>query len=294
MKILITGASGFVGNNIARAAINRGFNVGLLLRNQFNQRTKDLTEKISVFNGCVLDREALKRIADDFNPDAVFHLATYGAYPRKQKDFDLMVDTNIRGTVNLIEVMDKIPVINTGSSSEYGLKDFPMKESDICRPNNSYGLTKLAQTLLCQQKGIPTLRIFSAYGPYEDEGRLVPTLINATFSDTEVNLVNSVKDYIYTEDIADAFFKTLERYDKIKGKVINLGSGQQINVRTITEIVEMIAGKPLKKTWNYSPAQNESSVWVADTTESRQLLDWAPKVDLNTGIERTYNWWKNV
>jgi len=291
MKVLITGAAGFVGNNIARFLIDRGHDVGLLIMAQ-NWRTEDLDKKASILIGDMSNIEELKKIIQDFRPEMICHFAAYGAYPRTQKDFRLMIQTNLINTLNLIESAEEIPIINVGSSSEYGLKDAPMKETDSCMPDNDYGLTKLYQTLLCQKKGIPTLRLFSIYGPFEDENRLIPKLIKSKIKDLPVSLLDSVRDYVYSEDVAEAFLMAAQKYKDIKGEIINIGSGQQTTTETVVSVIDSMGAKSLKISWNFNQVQSEPKNWLGDISKAKNLLGWQPKTDINQGLKKTYDWWK--
>lgn len=291
MKVAITGASGFIGNNLARFFLNRGLEVGLLLRNP-NWRTEDLIDRVKVLPVDLKDKLELEKQVQEFHPEAICHCAAYGCYPKFQKNFDLMVQTNVLGTRNLIEVAEGIPIINVGSSSEYGLKLEPMKEQDLCNPDNHYGLTKLTQTLLCQQRGIPTLRLFSPFGPYEEPTRLIPTLIKSQIQDLPVSLINSVRDYVFIEDISQAFFNAIQNYSSIRGEIINIGSGHQTSTQNLVYLIDNIAHKNLKVSWNFNAVQNEPSVWVADIEKAKKLLGWEPKKSLMVGLQQTYESWK--
>ena len=293
-KIILTGGSGFVGNNLARHFLDRGHDVGLILRKQSQRwRIEDLGDQITRFDIDLMNRSQIKNVVDNFHPDLICHLATYGAYTGRQQNLDLMIDTNIIATRNIIEAAKGIPVLNTGSSSEYGIKGSPMCETDSCFPESNYGRTKLIQTTYCSERGIPTLRISSAYGPWEDPRRLIPVLIRAKIKGLPLKLINSVRDYIFTEDISNAFEAAHENYDRIRGEVINLGSGRQTNVQSILSIIDEIDAKELKIDWDFDQVQKEPEIWVLDITKAKNLLGWSPKVSLEEGLKQTYCWWSN-
>lgn len=291
-KILITGGGGFVGANLVRGLANKNYEVYALIRKRDPWRIKDLLVS-GIVKGCYVDLtnlEDLKKCVQDIRPDFIFHTAVYGAYPRIQKNLELMIQTNIIGTINLIEAAEGIPIINTGSTSEYGIKADPMKETDLCLPDNDYGWSKLSQTLYCQMKKIPTLRLFSVYGPWEEPNRLIITLIKAKIKGLPLNLMNSVRDYIYMDDVVNAFIKASEEYDKIKGEIINIGSGKQSSVKDILSIIDNINTQRLKINWDFKEIQTEPKVWVANIEKANKLLNWKPDYTVEQGLKKTYEW----
>lgn len=292
MRVLITGGTGFVGNNLARALLSKGYGVGLICRKESkNWRIQDLYDKVKRLETDLSDKKSLKKVVGKYQPDIIYHLATYGAYPGKQKDLEMMIKTNIIGTSNLIEAAKDIPIINAGTNSEYGIKNAPMKETDICMPHDDYGKTKLSQTLYCQKEEIPTLRLISVYGAWEDPNRLIPTLIKAKIKELPLNLINSVRDYTYIEDVVNAFIKAGEKYDEIKGEIINISAGEQINMKNILSVIDNINPKKLKINWNFKPIQKEPFILKMDINKAKKLLNWKPHYTLEQGLRETYNWW---
>jgi nucleoside-diphosphate-sugar epimerase len=292
MNSLVTGGGGFVGFNLVNRLTELGCSVGVLVRTQANLSRLSSNLKVRYIPGDVTDLESLKSAISSFNPDIIFHLASYGAYPRFQNNFSRMLDVNVKGIENIVLSAKEIPVINTGSSSEYGLKDSPMLETDVCNPHLNYGISKLAQTLFAKKSGIPTLRLFSVYGPFEDENRLVPVLMNAKLNDVPVNLIESVRDYVYSEDVAEAYVLAGLNYEKIKGSIINIGSGLQTQMRKVLEIIDDFGPKKLKVNWQFQKIQEEPKSWVADISRARDLLKWKPCVSLEQGLRSTYDFWR--
>jgi transketolase N-terminal domain/subunit/GDP-D-mannose dehydratase len=293
-KILITGGGGFVGANLTKALIEKGHEVSLILRKQTdNWRIRDILSKIRIYYADLSDKEALKEIINHCQPNLIYHLATYGAYPEKQKEVNLMIQNNLQGTLNLIEIANGIAIINTGSTSEYGIKDAPMKENDLCLPDNDYGWTKLSQTKYCQKKGIPTLRLFSVYGPLEAPGRLIPVLIKSKIKGSPLKLIDSVRDYVYVEDVVNAFILAGENYEKIKGEIINIGSGTQTSVKDLLSIMHNINPRVSQIDWNFEQIQTEPKTWVSDINKAKEILGWKPSHNLQSGLEKTYSWWES-
>ena len=167
---LITGASGFIGACLTRKLIAENAEVHLLLRKTAKTwRIDDLLNKVKVHICDLSDLNELRGLIQKIQPTVIYHLATYGAYS-SQQDADLCIKTNIQGTQHLLTAsmdVDFELFVNTGSSSEYGFKKSPMKETDLLEPASYYAVTKSAQTLLCfhaaqaKKRPIVTMRPFS-------------------------------------------------------------------------------------------------------------------------------------
>lgn len=305
LKILITGGTGFVGANFAHFFVSRGDEVCLLVRRESNVwRIKTIQDKIRLYKGDLLDATALKAMVHEMHPDVVLHFATYGAYPGKERDERKMIETNILGTMNLIQACRESKVqcfINTGSSSEYGEKAFPMQEEHLLEPNNAYGVTKAAATLYAQyaasQWGLPlvTMRLFSVYGPFEDKGRLIPNLMTACVSKSLLELVSPyiVRDFVFVDDVCDAYLKTIERIQLIKGNIFNIGSGVENSIAEVVLMVEQSAHVTIKTRYgSMASKQTEPKRWVADISKTKKLLGWEPRFSLERGLQETLRWFE--
>jgi nucleoside-diphosphate-sugar epimerase len=171
---LITGASGFIGSVLLRRLVEQKQEVHLILRKESKRwRIADLLDKVTIHYSDLSKVTELIEIVKKVKPNIIYHLATNGAYSY-QKDANQIIETNILGTWNLLQACNTVDYdlfVNTGSSSEYGSKQFAMRETDIVEPNSYYAVTKCAQTLLCshiakqEHRPIVTIRPFSVYGP---------------------------------------------------------------------------------------------------------------------------------
>ena len=301
-KILIVGGGGFVGANLTRRLIDLGYDVHLIWKRSSNPwRLKDVKQKIKFHIVNIQNKKALTTVVKKIYPTAIFHLASHNAY-RNQEDIEKIINTSINGTLNLLLASKDIPYkvfVNTGSSSEYGFKKNPMKENDFLEPISFYAAAKAGQTLLCQafafqyNKPIVTLRPFSVYGQYEQNDRFIPTIIRAVIEKKPIKLTEGKqrRDFIYIDDMVNAYVKLLKKGDKLKGKILNIGTEKEYANDEIVKMLFKISnketaiekGKFPKRIW-------DSPHWVADISNAKKLLNWRPVYSLEKGLTKTYNW----
>lgn len=303
-SFLVTGATGFIGSCLTRALVAKNKKVSIITRNkELNWRLKDIASKINIYE-CDLRSKELENVILKIKPDYIFHLAAYGSLPQEDK-IDLIIDINLKGTINLIQALKNIKfrlMINTGSSSEYGIKNVKMNEDDVITPINDYGVIKSAQTLYCQKEGVKenlpiiTLRLFSPYGYFENKSRLIPTLILNAINNKPISLSspNNVRDFIFIEDVCDAYLKATEKVFK-KGEIINIGMGKQQKTKKIAENVLKLAKSKSRLIWNTISNQKrqvEPEIWEADITKAETVLNWVPRYSLVEGLSKTIDWFK--
>lgn len=301
-KILVTGASGFVGACLARDLLDRGNEVHLFLRGSSDiWRLQDRIREFHVHNLDLAEAEKVAAAVSSIKPEKVFHLATYGAYPH-QNDAHLSVRTNLLGTMNLIDACKKYAgaIMNVSSSSEYGIKARPMSEKDMLEPNSVYGVTKAAATLYCrymaQEMNVPitTFRIFAAYGYYEDKKRLIPSMIVPFLKGKSPQLSSprNVRDFIFIEDIIDALEYAAAR-PELSGEIFNLGTGKQHTLAEIASTVKEITCSSQDVVWGAVEKKRvEPEMWVADMAKTEKKMGWMPKHDIKSGLAKTVSWFE--
>ena len=300
-KVLITGSTGFIGANLVRRFLEIGAEVHILTRTTSNKwRIDNALKDVNEYYVDLLNYEKLESIILDIAPEIIFHTAIYGSYPF-QKDIKKIIESNFIGTVNLVNACKKVDfelLVNTGSSSEYGIKSGPMTEEDVLEPVNDYGVSKAAATLYCQAvargEKIPvvTLRLFSPYGYYEEPIRLIPSIIISCLKgrNPEVSSPNSVRDYIFVEDVIDAYMQVIETSD-IGGEIFNIGYGEQHSVGEVVNKIVELTGNNVWPEWGSVPKRaNEPNVWQADVTKAKDILKWKPKYSLERGLAKTVKW----
>jgi nucleoside-diphosphate-sugar epimerase len=301
---LITGGSGFVGSNLVRHLVKKGERVTLILRNKSHLwRIADIKSKVDILY-VDLRSSHVPKLVQNIRPDIIFHLASYGVSPKDQ-DISAMIDTNIKGTINLIDAVKQHPFklfINTGSTLEYGIRNTAMSEKHRLSPINEYGITKVATTLYCQKESIRsslpiiTLRLFTPYGYFEQESRLIPSVILSALDNKPICVSSSthVRDLIFIEDVVSAFLKTTHK-KLAPGEIINIGSGIQHNIGRIVQIRKKITKSDSEVLWGTVKKQKryiEPKVWKADIAKARSLLSWKPNYTVAQGLEKTVNWFE--
>ncbi len=303
MKAFITGISGFVGAGLARHLLQNGVEVHGAIRASSNLwRLEDIKNDIHLHTADLLDNDAVSAAIHKAKPDTLFHLAVYGAYP-SQKDADKILSTSILSTLHLLNAAKETGVgmfVNTGSSSEYGTKDHPMSEDERIDPNSYYAVGKAAQTHLCQQftrqEGLPTItmRLFSVYGPYEEPGRLVPTVILNALSGKEILISdpNVARDFIYLDDVSRALFMAGKNLS-LAGEVLNLGTGTQHTLGNMADAIIKETNTDSKYSVGGSEKRSfDTYTWVADMTKSKSLLGFTPSYTLDEGVKESVSWFK--
>lgn len=301
---LITGATGFVGANIARRLVSQGKSVHIISRNKdLNWRLKDIADKITVHEMDLLSHDLVK-IIKKIEPEYIFHLAAFGSLPRED-DIQKLIEINLKGTINLINAARESNFklfINTGSSSEYGIKENPMCESDIVSPVNDYGVTKAAATLYAQKEGIRnnvpiiTFRLFSVFGPYEERTRLIPYVILSAIQNEDINVgsPDNVRDFIFIEDLVDAYLKACEVNIR-PGEIFNIGTGVQHKTKDVIEEVIKLSNTSSKVNFRVVEKQErqiEPKSWVADTKKTEKILRWKAKYSFGEGLRESIEWFE--
>jgi nucleoside-diphosphate-sugar epimerase len=301
----VTGATGFIGSNVTRMLLKRGFEVHVLVREETKNlwRIDSIKEKLHIHHGDLINLGALENIFQEVHPNYIFHLATYGAYPRYENDIEKIITINSIGIKNLFEAAKKVKsnismIVNTGSSSEYGIKDKPMKEGDFESPINVYGAAKLFCTKLCNvlsnEYKIPaiTLRIFSAYGYYEDPRRFVPYVIKSAILNERMTLSNPnfVRDFIFIDDVCEAYMCASKFDGDIYGEVFNVGTGKETTLGEFLQKVIKYAGYNNKVVWTYPEKQDEPKHWLCDKTKSERILKFKANTSIDQGIQLTIQW----
>ncbi len=302
-NVLISGATGFVGSNLVRRFSDEGYKVYALVASRLNEHVERIN-KVQSVEIVELDDVADQKIKTLPEFEACVHLAAYGVN-FKQKDYNELIDANIRLTLRLIDYCANHKVkkfVNTGSSAEYARDDLGnFKEDSRLGPENLYGASKLSAikmgNLLARQLKIQinSVRPFGIYGERESMHRLVPLLMEAGIKKQILNMSpgKQIRDYLYVSDMIDAFFR-IATMESPNYEIYNICSSKPVTVRQIVKTLIKLTGFNEMYfnfgAFDYRP--HDLLRVVGDNTKLREQLGWEPKVSLEEGLQRTYEWYR--
>lgn len=306
-KVLLVGGSGFIGANIAHTLVNNGYEVHTISRNREpNWKIEPVKDQLNIHHLDILDFEKLASIIEKIKPNGIINASRRGGYNPNEDIMETYM-VNVTGTLNLIKAsIKKVSwMIQISSSYEYGDKRGTVREIDSPNPISDYGMSKLYATNIFERvcsfhkiSGI-ALRVFQAYGPYEDNGRLLPYIMSSTISKNDIMLKNPevVRDFIYVDDVNNAVLKSIEKIDRFTDpQVINIGTGIATSVREIAEHALKIANSNMKiLVSGEEDTRREASMKsiVADITKAKETLGWNPETNLSLNLRKYHLWMKS-
>ena len=313
-KILVTGADGFIGSHLTEALVRAGYDVkAFVLYNSFNswgwldQCKEDVKGKFEVFAGDIRDphgvREAMKGC------DAVLHLAALIAIPYSYHSPDTYVDTNIKGTLNVLQAARELvisKVVHTSTSEVYGTARFvPITEEHPLQGQSPYSASKIGADQIAQSLylsfGTPvvTLRPFNTYGPRQSARAVIPTIITQIANGErkiKLGAVHPTRDFNYVADTVNGFIQALES-DKGIGEVINLGSNYEISIGDTAQAIAEVMGADIEiltDDQRLRPEKSEVERLWADNKKAKDLLGWQPAYGglegFKRGLQETADW----
>lgn len=304
-KIVVTGATGFIGANLIRKLIKDGHEVHLFVRPMFKEwRIFDIRPQLKIHVFDLKSKKILEKTLKRIRPQWLFHLATHGAYP-SQIDLSRTIETNIISAVNFMEAAADSgfkSFINIGSSSEYGFKDHPAKENEPLEPNNHYALSKAYVTMFARNLAITnnlniiTLRPYSVYGAYEEPRRFIPTIIIKGLKGKLPPLVGPdiAHDYIHVEDFVGACILAAEYKGKDRGLIFNAGCGKQITIKEVVELATEKFAIKIKPKWRTMPDRSwDTKIWLSNNNLIKNKLRWQSKISFKDGFNKTVDWFIN-
>lgn len=302
-RALVTGAAGFIGANLTRRLVADGHDVHCLVRpGSDGWRLAAIAGEAEVSEIDLNDSRSLLEYLAESQPQWVFHLAAHGAYSW-QTDVSRIVATNLGATVTLGEACAKSDaceaLVNAGSSSEYGYVRHPPAETEVPQPNSHYAVGKVAATLylrfLAQRTGFrtTTLRLYSVYGPWEEPNRLIPKLAVEGLMGRLPRLAdpNTARDFVYVDDVCEAFVRAARSGGNKPGEVFNVGSGTQVTLREAVDIaIEQLPIERDPEFGTMEPRDWDTNVWVADPGLIKQQLGWQAGTSFAAGFSRFTRW----
>jgi nucleoside-diphosphate-sugar epimerase len=303
--VLVTGATGFVGSNLALALVAGGARVHLLARpSSSTWRLADVLGQVQVHEASLTDGNALGRAFSALRPRVVLHLATPRAGATRVHDDARarLIEETVLGASQLLRLVRQHAVerlVVTGSSLEYRPSDEPLTEESPIEPVTVHGVAKAAATLLCQQaardSGTPVtvLRLFHVYGPRESHHRLLPSAIRAGLSNDPLPLTPgaAARDWVYVDDVIEAVVRAVDL--ESRGEVINVGSGAEYSNDEVVDAVARATGRPVRVVKGaFEPRSDHAPHRRADCRKAARVLGWTPRTALGDGVARTAAWFE--
>ena len=314
-KVVVTGADGFIGSHLVERLVSAGAEVtALSYYNSFGTagwldqlHDPAMRRAINVVNGDIRDPYFVSHLCE--NAELVFHLAALIAIPFSYVAPQSYVDTNISGTLNILEAARRHGtqrVLHTSTSEVYGTAIFtPITEEHPLQGQSPYSASKIGADHMAEAYArsfdlpVAILRPFNTFGPRQSERAVIPTVIRQILDDScaEVQLgdLTPVRDFNYVEDIADAFIRLAlcERVDI--GTAYNAGSGHSVTIAEMVELVEQCIGikKPIKtETQRRRPKNSEVFELIADAQKLNSVSGWKSDTSFQSGLSRTIDWWR--
>jgi NAD dependent epimerase/dehydratase len=311
-KILVTGADGFIGSYLVEGLLDKGCQVRtFVFYNSFNSWgwldtfPKEKLDKLDVFAGDIRDPNGVRKAIQGM--DMVFHLAALIAIPFSYHSPDSYVNTNIKGTLNVLQACRDYNIeriIATSTSEVYGTAQYvPIDERHPLQGQSPYSASKIGADKIAESFyrsfGTPVViaRPFNTYGPRQSARAVIPTIITQLLNGKEeihLGSTHPTRDLNYISDTCKGFI-ALAECDNAIGKEINIGSGQEISIGNLANlIISMInpGARIILEDSRKRPDKSEVERLLCDNALIKQLTGWKPEVSLRNGIERTIEWFR--
>ena len=309
-KVLVTGADGFIGSHLTESLLEKGYDVkAFTMYNSFNTwgwldtLPKEKLDQIEIFSGDVRDpngvREAMKGV------DGVFHLAALIAIPFSYHSPDSYVDTNIKGTLNVLQAARELKterIMVTSTSEVYGTAQYvPIDEKHPFQGQSPYSATKIGADRLAESfyrsfnLPVSIVRPFNTYGPRQSARAVIPTIITqllAGKSEIQLGSLTPTRDFNFVKDTAAGFIAIAES-DKTIGEEINIATQQEISIGDLAqEIIRQINpnAKIICDEQRLRPEKSEVNRLLGANEKIKRLTNWTPKYTFEEGIKETIAW----
>lgn len=310
MKILVTGADGFIGSHLTEELVKTGYDVkAFVYYNSFNTwgwldtLPKDIMAHVEIFQGDIRDPNGVDCAIN--GTDACMHLAALIAIPFSYHSPDTYVDTNIKGTLNVLQASRKRDLdrlIITSTSEVYGTAQYvPIDEKHPFQGQSPYSATKIGADRLAESFyrsfGVPITiaRPFNTYGPRQSARAVIPTVITQLLSgkkEIKLGSITPTRDFNYVKDTANGFIALLKS-DKTIGEEVNIATQTEISIGDLAQkLIDMInpEAKIICDNDRLRPSKSEVNRLLGCNEKIKRLTDWSPKYSLDDGLKLTVDW----
>lgn len=309
MKILITGAGGFIGSHLVEEFIKNGESVTALVH--YNSKNsyglldfvdEKIKNGVKIVLGDINDRAFINELLK--NKEIVIHLAALVGIPYSYEAVESNIKTNVLGTLSLLEASRLRGIkrfIHTSTSEVYGSAKYtPIDEMHMLHAQSPYSASKIGADKIVESFvnsfNFPavTIRPFNNYGPRQSARAVIPSVITQVLTQDKLKIgsIDTIRDFTYVKDTAKAFHKAV--YQKnIEGETINIGTGKGYKISEVIKKVQNVTGKKIKIINDKSRLRNETSEvdkLICDNTKAKKLLKWEQTTTLDDGLELTIDW----
>lgn len=311
-KVLVTGADGFIGSHLTEHLLEKGYDVkAFTYYNSFNNWgwldtfPKEKLDSIEIFQGDIRDPNGVRKALEGC--DGVFHLAALIAIPFSYHSPDSYVDTNIKGTLNVLQAardLDLERVLVTSTSEVYGTAQYvPIDEKHPYQGQSPYSATKIGADRLAEsfyrsfELPVTIVRPFNTYGPRQSARAVIPTIITQLLAGkTEIKLgsLTPTRDFNFVKDTANGFYE-IAKSDKTIGQEINIATQQEISIGELAnELIRQInpEAKIICDEVRTRPEKSEVNRLLGANAKIKELTDWAPQYTFEQGLAATIEWLK--
>ncbi|MDI3540982.1 MAG: dTDP-glucose 4,6-dehydratase [Thermosediminibacterales bacterium] len=312
-KVLITGADGFIGSHLVEELLELGCNVrAFVFYNSFNSWgwldtfPKEKLREIDIFVGDIRDPNAVRKAME--NIEEVFHLAALVSIPFSYHSPDSYVDTNIKGTLNVLQAARDLGtkrVLITSTSEVYGTAQYvPIDEKHPFQGQSPYSATKIGADRIAESfyrsfdMPITIVRPFNTYGPRQSARAIIPTIIIQLLTGKEEIKLGSLtptRDFNYVKDTVNGFIEIAKSYRTI-GEEINIASQKEVSIGDLAqELIKQInpRAKIVLDKSRIRPEKSEVNRLLGSNEKIKRLTNWKPKYSLTQGLAETINWFES-
>jgi nucleoside-diphosphate-sugar epimerase len=305
-RVLVTGASGFIGSHLTRELVAQGAGVHALtsaVSSVYPARLLELREQVTLHEASLTDRGALQLVAAEARPDVVFHLGAYTHVGKSWQRVDECIQVNVQGTVNLLMALEPLGFarfVNVGTSEIYGDVEVPFREAGPVHPISPYSVSKHAAEEYCrlfaEARDWPVVRVrpFNAYGPMQSPDRVVPEIITRALQGQPLPMTQGrqTRELNYVGDLVTGLIRAAVAPD-VEGELFNLGCGRETSMRELATMILDGLGHPIEAEFGALPERpTEIARMYADTTKAEQQLGWRAATSLEDGLAATIDWYR--
>lgn len=312
-RVLVTGADGFIGSHLVESLIESGYKVkAFVYYNSFNSWgwidsfSDELKKEIEIFSGDIRDPNGVHESMK--NVDAVFHLAALIGIPFSYHSPDSYVDTNIKGTLNVLQAARSLKtkrVLVTSTSEVYGTAQFvPITESHPYQGQSPYSATKIGADRIAEsyfrsfELPVTIVRPFNTFGPRQSARAVIPSIITQLLSGKnkmKLGDLTPTRDLVYVKDTVNGFIEIFKS-DKTIGEEINIATQSEITIGNLVKLILKIMNKECEietEEIRIRPEKSEVKRLFGSNEKLKKLTNWKQKFDFETGLRNTIEWFSD-